>query len=108
MTMIDTPDGIRFYRLAAVRAALSIEVKTGLRHSRGSVLKIAKRDFGVLSNTKKGALAEMEAMVEGAQVAAAFARGEMFVVQPTYKGRTGKLLAAAFERGLRYIKEGSL
>lgn len=40
--------------------ALRIETRTGMRHSRGSVLAHCQRTFGVTSRTKKGALAELE------------------------------------------------
>ena len=48
--------------LAQCIGALSIEVNTGMRHSRGSVLKLVQRQYGVRSKTKKGALAELKAM----------------------------------------------
>lgn len=65
MIMIDGRAGVAFAQAAARKAALKVEVDTGMSHSRGSVLKLCKRDYGVASNTKKGALAEMEALVAG-------------------------------------------
>ena len=45
--------------------ALSIEVKTGLRHSSGrSVLKYVQNRYGVQSRTKKGAMAELKQQLE--------------------------------------------
>lgn len=64
--MTITPDGIRFFQLLSVRGRLQIEVRTGLR-SQVSSLAAARRIFGCVSNTKKGALAEIEAMIAGAQ-----------------------------------------
>lgn len=44
--------------------ALSIEVKTGMRHSRGSVLRLVQDKYGVASKTKKGAMAELRSQLE--------------------------------------------
>jgi hypothetical protein len=56
----------RLFRLLQIKHMLSIEVNTGLTHSRGSVLKVAQREFGVKSRTKRGALKEVEALLDGA------------------------------------------
>lgn len=88
----DTPQSIRFFSLLSIRGRLSIEVNTGMRVSnRVSTLAAAKRNFGVVSNTKKGALAEVEAMVAGAFAAK---KGETAV--PLYSS----VLAAAYRRGM--------
>lgn len=50
----------RFHRAQCI-ASLSIEVNTGMVHSRGSVLKLVQTRYGVQARTKKGALAEMKA-----------------------------------------------
>jgi hypothetical protein len=42
--------------------ALSIEVNTGMKHSRGSILKLVQQRYGVKAKTKKGALAEMKVL----------------------------------------------
>ena len=60
MTMVTTKDGIAFFQLLSIRGRLKIEVETGLK-SRVSTLAAAKALYGVFSNTKKGALAEIEA-----------------------------------------------
>ena len=58
--IIDTPDGIAHMRFVTVISALNIEVKTGMKMSRGvSALKIAQADYGCKARTKAGALAEM-------------------------------------------------
>jgi hypothetical protein len=44
--------------------ALKIEVNTGLRHSRGSILKMIQTKYGVKARTKKAALAEFGAMLQ--------------------------------------------
>ena len=55
---------VEHFRMCQVIACLSIEVNTGLKHSRGSVLNLARERYGVFSNRKKGALAEMLALYE--------------------------------------------
>jgi hypothetical protein len=56
---ITTPAGIEHFQMARCIAALKIEVQTGLVHSRGSILALVRRDYGVKSRSKKGALEEM-------------------------------------------------
>lgn len=63
MTLIDKPEGLRYFQLLQVRYALDIQATTGLVHSRGSVLKLAKRRYGVKSNTCKGAVKELDVMI---------------------------------------------
>jgi hypothetical protein len=46
--------------IAQCIAGLRIEVSTGMRHSRGSILAMVQRLYGVKSRTKKGALKELE------------------------------------------------
>lgn len=41
--------------------ALSIEVNTGMRHSRGSILKLVQQRYGVKAKTKAKALDELKA-----------------------------------------------
>ena len=66
--MVDKPDGIAFFQMLAIRGRLQIEVRTGLRSS-VSTLKAAKTVMGVFSNTKAGALAEVEAFIAGMEYA---------------------------------------
>lgn len=55
--VIDTPEGIEHFRVCTLISALSIEVSTGMKMSRGiSALAVAKRDYGCPKGTKKGAL----------------------------------------------------
>ena len=61
--VIDTPEGIRRFHMMQVMYALRIEVRTGMKMSRGSVLKVAQQVYGCKSRTKAGALAEMEALL---------------------------------------------
>lgn len=60
--VIDTPDGIAHFQMARLIAALSIEVNTGMKMGRGSVMKAAKQQFGLKKNTKAGVLAELKAL----------------------------------------------
>ena len=62
--IIDTPAGIEHFRMAALIAALKIEVTTGMKMSRGSMLKIAKIEYGCHKNTKAGALEYMLSLYE--------------------------------------------
>jgi len=66
--VIDTKDGITFFQLLAIRGRLQIEVRTGLKSS-VSTLKAAKAITGALSNTKAGALAEVETYIKGMEYA---------------------------------------
>jgi hypothetical protein len=45
-------------------AGLRIEVATGMRHSRGSLVKLSQRVYGTTSKTKKGTLEELENIFE--------------------------------------------
>lgn len=46
--------------MAQCIAALNIEVNTGMRHSRGSILKLVQQRYGVTKRTKAGALEELK------------------------------------------------
>jgi hypothetical protein len=64
--IIDTPEGIEAYRKLALRGALKLEIETGLRHSRGSVMKlIINENPSITKRTKKGVLAEYEKILKG-------------------------------------------
>lgn len=54
------------YRMASAIAMLQIEVRTGLKHSRGSILKVCQTQYGIKSRTKAKALAEMLDLYEDA------------------------------------------
>lgn len=59
-TMIDTPEGIAAFRQLQQYYALKLEVNCpGLRHSRGSVMKlIISENPSITKRTKKGVLEE--------------------------------------------------
>jgi hypothetical protein len=64
MTIIDTPQGIAFYQLAARKAALSLEIKGLRRHGR-SAYAICKEVYG-LKGSRTSVLAQMQALVDAA------------------------------------------
>lgn len=58
--------GVNTFRLIALRSALSIEVKTGMKMSRGmSPMKVAKAECGSTKNTKAGVYADLNAYMVG-------------------------------------------
>ena len=61
--VIDTPEGIAHYRMAAIISALRFEVRAGMQMSRLSALKGA-RSYGITARTKKAALVELEVLYE--------------------------------------------
>lgn len=61
MTVVESDDAMAHFHMCTVIASLSIEVNTGMIHSRGSVLKAAQRQYGVKARTKAKALEEMKA-----------------------------------------------
>ena len=57
MTMvINTPEGIEHWRVASAISMLRLEVNTGMKAARYSVLKACKYNWGCPKNTKAGAL----------------------------------------------------
>ena len=50
------------WRMSSTIAMLKIEVRTGLRNSRGSVLQAARAQYGITANSKKKALEQMLAL----------------------------------------------
>lgn len=50
------------FNLMQCISALRLEVRTGMKMSRGSVLAHAQHTYGATKRTKKGALAELEAL----------------------------------------------
>lgn len=51
-TVIDTPEGITFFKLLQMRGALAIQISTGLTHSQGSIWKLAKETYGLKGSLK--------------------------------------------------------
>ena len=52
------------YRLLALKGALSLECK-GLKHSRGSVYALIKREFGLRGNKQRSVIRFLMSYVEG-------------------------------------------
>ena len=57
--LIDTEEGIFHYRLCAVISALKIEIKTGMKMSRGSLVKLAQESYGITARNKAKALEQL-------------------------------------------------
>lgn len=64
MTTIDTPEGIAFFQLLQMRGALRIEIATGMRHSRGSVLKLVNTRLGTSFTRKVAAVNHLTAIID--------------------------------------------
>jgi len=62
MTVLNTPEQIRAYAIQSLIAALRIEVNTGMKMTRGSLLKSARRQYGINARTKVGAINELKAI----------------------------------------------
>jgi hypothetical protein len=63
--IIDKPDDIEAYFLRARYFALKLEIRTGMSHSQGSVMKFLKQKHGFKRGTKKGVLAEYKEYLAG-------------------------------------------
>jgi hypothetical protein len=59
--VIDTAEGMAYFRALQMKYALKIEVATGMKHSKGSVLNLVNRTYGQNFRLKKQALAFMTA-----------------------------------------------
>jgi uncharacterized protein with FMN-binding domain len=62
--VIDTPDGIYMYRLLSIAHSLAFEIKTGMKMSRISALKVARADGITKSNRKPAALRDVVAHIQ--------------------------------------------
>lgn len=58
--IIDTPEGIAHWQMARMIAAIKLEVTTGMKATRGSVLRAVESQYGIKARTKKKALEEMK------------------------------------------------
>lgn len=59
MIVLDTPEGIAFYQLCALRGALKLEV-LGMRSSRGSAGAVARRVLNTKERSKRVLLGMVE------------------------------------------------
>ena len=60
-TVVDMQKHGMHFHMAQIIACLSIQARTGMTHSRGSVIKVAQRQYGCTGRTSKKVLAEMKA-----------------------------------------------
>jgi hypothetical protein len=61
--VLDTPEGIAFFKVAQLRYAIEAEGR-GLRHSSGrSVLAFAKKYYGIKGN-RESVIAQLDTMME--------------------------------------------
>jgi hypothetical protein len=64
--MLNTPEQIAFARMASLKGALKLEVRTGMKYSnRINVYATCKREYG-LKGSKAKVLEQMEALIEKA------------------------------------------
>jgi hypothetical protein len=56
-------DPVLIHQLLATRGALKIQATTGLRHSGGSVVNVARERYGTTSRTAKGQVEELNELV---------------------------------------------
>jgi hypothetical protein len=64
LVVIEGEGPLAHFRMCQVIAALKIEVRGGMVHSGGSILKVAQQRYGCTARTKKGALDQMLALYE--------------------------------------------
>lgn len=50
------------FQFLACQEALKLQVKTGLKHSKGSVAEVCRQRYGCTKRTLKGVLEEMDAL----------------------------------------------
>lgn len=61
--VIDGRDSVHLYRLLMLRSALRLEIDTGLKMTRGSVLKATNAALGTNHRTKQKALDHLEGIL---------------------------------------------
>lgn len=61
--ILETPTQLELFHLLQMKYALKIEISTGLRHSRGSVLNLVNNVLNTNHRTKKAALTALEAHI---------------------------------------------
>lgn len=62
--MMNTPEGIAFFQLLSMRGRLKIEIRTGMKASHGVSTLAACQRMGLTNKrTKRGALADLEAII---------------------------------------------
>jgi anion-transporting ArsA/GET3 family ATPase len=61
--VIDTPEGIERFRLLQLKYALKVEIDTGMRHSRGSILVLINERYEQKFTRKAQALEFVERLL---------------------------------------------
>lgn len=61
-TVIDTPEGINMFHFMQVYFGLRIQRDTGLKHSRGSLINLARDTYGTKGRTAAKVCRELEDM----------------------------------------------
>jgi hypothetical protein len=64
MIIIEGTQAINQYRMLAAVKMLELEAKTGMINSRGSVLKMVQREYGIKARTKSAAAVELRAKLD--------------------------------------------
>ena len=64
MIAIDTPDAMEHWRVASAVSMLRLEVGTGMKAARYSLVKACEMNWGCPKKTKAGALKWMQAFYE--------------------------------------------
>jgi len=62
--VITESENIETFHMLQCYYALKIEVRTGLRHSRGSILALVRERYGITSKTKAKAMTELAALLK--------------------------------------------
>lgn len=62
--IIDTPGEMALFRLLQFKHALLLEIKTGLHHSRGSVLAVANYELGKNFRRKQQMVDHIQGMLD--------------------------------------------
>lgn len=67
--VLDTPEQIDTYRLFTIYRGLKLEIETGIKMTRGSILKALNNTYGTNFKTKKQGLAWCEQAIEAIEQA---------------------------------------
>lgn len=62
-TILDTPKQIELFHLMQMKYALKIEINTGMRHSRGSIMNLVNKTLGTSYQTKQTAYDAIDAYI---------------------------------------------
>lgn len=60
--VVEGPDAMAHFRMCQIIAALGIELRTGMSHSHGSIMNLARQEYGFTKRTKRGVLGDLLAL----------------------------------------------